>query len=160
MEAPRLDALLVTEGTLGPLLDLRVRDGEETLIAPVADWLAQAAHKDYAVSFGLYHGGIAVGLVSVIDPRLIPEDHREDFQPGCLYVWRLMIDRTQRGKSFGRGAVALATQYARTIGLDGVSLTTMESAAGNALAFYERLGFAPTGRRIDGEIELVLRTGT
>ncbi|WP_420345527.1 GNAT family N-acetyltransferase [Pelagibius sp.] len=110
------------------------------------------------MSFGLFAGGRAVELISLVDPRLVEDtEDREHFQSDCLFVWRVMVDRTQQGRGYGTQAIHFACNYARLVGLQGVSLTTMDQEAGNALPFYERLGFHPTGRRLDGEIELVRR---
>ena len=141
------------------LMALRVRDDERHLIAPNPEWIAQAAHVSEAITFGVFAEKRPVGLISLIDPRLVGDDEaRAEFRPDCLWVWRLMVDRERRGRGFGAAAIGHALRYATLSGLDAVSLTTMDAEPGNALGFYERLGFRPTGRRVDGEIELMLAT--
>lgn len=153
----RLSYIKVGQFNLDQVMALSVRDSEKHLIASNAEWLADAAHEPDALSFAIHAGPQAVGLISVIDPRVI-EDAEEDFQPQHLYVWRLMIDQAHRGYGYGAAAIAFAAELARIMGLKGVSLTTMDRAAGNALPFYNSLGFQPTGRRLNGEVEL-LRDG-
>ena len=65
-----------------------------------------------------------------------------------------MVDRERRGRGFGAAAIEHARRYATLSGLDAVSLTTMDAEPGDALGFHERLGFRPTGRRVDGELVL------
>lgn len=156
-----LNFLLVSMDQLDALMSLRVAGDEKHLIAPVSVWLAEASYLPDAITYGIYEGETPVGLISLIDPRLIDEDDdKSSFQADCLYVWRVMIDHRQRARGYGTAALDFAMNYARCIGLKGLSLTTMDQEVGNALIFYEGLGFAPTGRRIDGEIELVFRNAT
>ncbi len=139
------------------LMAMRVRDGERHLIAPNAEWIAQAAHVSEAITYGVFFEDRAVGLISLVDPRLVENDEaRAEFRPECLWVWRLMVDREHRGRGFGAAAIGHARRYATLSGLDAVSLTTKDTEPDNAVGFYERLGFQPTGRRIDGELELLL----
>ena len=154
----KLNFLLVSLHQLDALIPLRVAKSEAHLISPVSDWLVEASYLPQAISYGIYEGQTPVGLISLIDPRVIvDENDKETFQPDCLYVWKVMIDHRQRAKGYGTAAMDFAMNYARCIGLGGLSLNTTDQEAGNALPFYQRLGFAPTGRRICGEMELVLR---
>lgn len=66
-----------------------------------------------------------------------------------------MIDHRFQGKGLGNQAINFSKRYASIIGLQGVSLTTMDKEEGNALHIYQKLGFIPTGRRLDDEIELI-----
>lgn len=155
-EAQNLGFLMLCGETVDDLTELSIRADEKHLIASNAEWIAQAAFVGGSLSFGIYNKDTAVGLISLIDPRVIEPEKRDPCQPVCLYVWRLMIDHKHRGQGFGEAAIKFAQGYARLIGLNGRSLTTMDKAQGNALAFYERCGFVPTGRRVDDEIELML----
>ena len=135
---------------------LRVSDAQEPLIARNDDWLLEAGFVPSGETWGLSFAGEAVGLYSLLDPATMDgeDDH---FQPGCLYLWRLMIDRRYQRRGHGAAAIALILADARSRGFAGLSLTTMDRQTGNALGLYQRLHFVPTGRRLDGEIELVLR---
>lgn len=153
----KLRFLKVTLLHLDDLLELRVASAERALIAPTSDWLAEAAHLPFAFSFGIFAADHPVGLVSVIDPRLIDDDDDvSHYQPDCLYLWRLMVDHRHRGSGYGTAAVTFVGDLARCLGTSGVSLTTMDREPGNALDFYLRIGFTPTGRRLHEEIELML----
>lgn len=154
---PRLNFRQLSRYTLSPLTKLTLRADETHLIASPPDWLADAVFSPVSITYGIFAGETAVGIISLIDPRVI-EDDKEHFQEDCLYVWRVMIDQNHRAQGFGTQAITFAKDYAQLIGLKGVSLTTMDRAAGNALPLYETLGFTPTGRRLDDEIELVWRS--
>lgn len=161
LQTAKLNFLLVTQGQLDALMTLSVAQDENHLIAPVPDWLAEAAYMQEAISYGIYAAQEPIGLMSLIDPRLIDEDaDSSHFQSDCLYVWRIMIDHRQRDQGYGTAAMQFIMNYAQCIGLAGVSLTTMDQERGNALPLYQSLGFAPTGRRLCGEIELICREMT
>ncbi len=158
MQESSLAFLRLCRANIDDVQGLKIHDKERRLIAPVPEWIAQAAFVDESLSFGLFAGEQAVGLLTLIDPRLFESDKdREPFQIDCLYVWRVMVDRDHRGLGFGTQAIQFARGYAGLVGLKGVSLTTRDDEPGNALPLYKNLGFTPTGRRLEGEIELVWR---
>ena len=140
------------------LMFLSVRDDEKHLISPNTEWLAQAPHFEESQTYGIFHRGTAVGLISIINPLLASaDDQRTYYQSNCLYVWRLMIDHGHRHQGHGRAAIAFVLEQAQNRGMEGVSLTTMDKEPGNALPFYESLGFTATGRRLHDEVELIYR---
>lgn len=126
--------LRLCRATVDELQALKVRDSEERLIAPNPEWIAQVAFLDETVSFGLFTNGRAVGLITLVDPRLVEDEKdRDHFQPNCLFLWRVMVDRTQRGRGFGTQAVRFARNYADLVGLRGSSLIVMDKETGNDL---------------------------
>ena len=155
----RLEARRIDRDTLPEVLDLAPLPEQLPLIAPVPRWLAQASVVPESESFGLFEGERAVGLFSVIEPACAEVDMQKTsmFPAGCLYLWRVMIDAAYQGRGLGRAALGLIYAMARERGHEGLALTTMDRTPHNALKFYEKLGFEPTGRRIDGELELVRR---
>lgn len=146
--------LKVNGNIINDIIDLSVEESQKHLIANNAEWLAEARFNDDSVSYGIYLDHKPAGLISLIDPRLLDkfDDH---FQTEHLYVWRVMIDQRFQGKGLGNQAINFSKRYASIIGLQGVSLTTMDREEGNALSVYQKLGFNPTGRRLDDEIELI-----
>jgi len=142
--------------SINELTNLQVKPSQQHLISDNKDWLEEVLARDESLSFGIYHNQAAAGLITLLDPRTTNED-KDHFQPDCLYVWRLMIDQHHQGKQLGESAIAFCQQFATLMGLQGVTLTTMDTEKGNALSFYLSLGFEPTGRRLDGEIELMWR---
>ncbi|MDE1326713.1 GNAT family N-acetyltransferase [Vibrio aestuarianus] len=146
--------LKINGNTIDDIIDLTVGELQKHLIANNAEWLAEASFNDDSVSYGIYLNDEAAGLISLIDPRIL-DTHDDHFQKEHLYVWRVMIDHRFQGKGLGNQAISFSKQYASIIGLKGVSLTTMDKEEGNALDIYQKLGFTPTGRRLDDEIELI-----
>ena len=155
-QTPDIEFIRLARSNARQLSGLKVRDSEEHLIASNAQWIAMAAFIDEATTYGMFRAGAPCGLISLIDPRLVQdEEGLENTQDGCLYVWRLMVDQHHRGHDVGTAAIRFAERQATALGFRGVSLTTMDHAELNALPFYTMLGFAPTGRRLGGEIELI-----
>ncbi|MCF7513806.1 GNAT family N-acetyltransferase [Pseudoalteromonas sp. L23] len=150
----RLQFLKVNSDVAGDMLKLKVRDSQQHLIASNAEWIIEDSFNEDSVCFGMYDDDLPVGMIALIDPRLVGDDNGH-FQAQHLYIWRLMIDEASQSKGYGKAAMCFAKQYAELIGLVGLSLTTMDTEAENALNFYQALGFIPTGRRLDGEIELI-----
>jgi RimJ/RimL family protein N-acetyltransferase/GNAT superfamily N-acetyltransferase len=68
------------------------------------------------------------------------------------YLWRLLIDRMHQRRGIGSRAVELVADACRSMG-DRALLTSWVDGKGSPRPFYERLGFVPTGRIIDGEVE-------
>ncbi|MGR5126401.1 GNAT family N-acetyltransferase [Photobacterium swingsii] len=134
------------------IIGLSVGEEQDHLISDNTRWLLQAASNCGSVDYGIYYDDQPAGLISLIDPRVVqPDDH---FQPDCLYVWRFMIDNKHQGKGLSKRTLSFVKDYAKLVGLKGVSLTTMDQEKGNALPLYLKHGFEPTGRRLDDEIEL------
>ena len=150
--AVRLEPL--TRETVGDALRLELAPGQETLVAPLPAWIAQCAYHAESTTYALRAGEDVVGLATLIDVRRSP-DGMEDFVEGCAHVWRLMIDRRFQGRGHGRAALASLLREARRMGYAGLSLSVVDDAPGNAVAFYRACGFVETGRRVEDEREMV-----
>lgn len=151
---------MLGSNNVGRLIDLKVRETEAHLISPNAEWISQAAFINEATTFGIFDNAEACGLISMIDPRQVEDaEDLAHYQTGCLYVWRVMVDQNHRRKGVGTTAINFARNYAKLLGFGGVSLTTMDRSPLSAREFYAQLGFSPTGRRLNGEVELVWRDG-
>lgn len=150
----RISFLKINDNILDDILELTVGESQSHLISNNAKWLAEASHNSDSISYGIYFDNQPAGLISIIDPRIL-EAEDEYFQKDHLYKWRVMIDHRFQGNGLGEQAIHFGKQYAALVGLNGVSLTTMDLEKGNALPFYQKLGFKPTGRRLDDEIELI-----
>ena len=150
-----LKFLLLCDNTSDDLAELAIHPDDAHLLSSNPRWMIQAQYRSDTVTFGAYRGDQAVAMMSLIDPRLLDDDGGQDcLRPNCLYVWRLMVDQRYRRQGVARQMIAFAQGYANLIGLKGLSLTTMDTEHGNALPLYTKLGFIPTGRRMQGEIEL------
>jgi len=66
-------------------------------------------------------------------------------QPDTLYLGKLAVAETARGRGLARALVELACARARALGLPSVTLQTRVELTGNHQTF-QRLGFVETGR--------------
>jgi RimJ/RimL family protein N-acetyltransferase len=67
------------------------------------------------------------------------------------YLWRLLIDRAHQRRHIGEATIALVADRLRAVGQP--TLMTSWVGSGGAAGFYLGLGFVPTGRVDDGEVE-------
>lgn len=68
------------------------------------------------------------------------------------YLWRLLVDRRHQGRGIGGRVLDLVAEECRGRG-DDTLLTSWVEGRGSPRTFYERRGFVPTGRLLDGETE-------
>ncbi|MET4104693.1 GNAT family N-acetyltransferase [Hymenobacter sp. UYP22] len=65
-----------------------------------------------------------------------------------LYLGMLSVEPTLQAQGLGRQLVTAAEAYARTLGCTAIRITVI-SVRYELLAWYERLGFRPTGGTVD-----------
>ena len=121
------------------IIGLSVQEDQDHLISCNTRWLLEAANNCASIDYGIYLDGQPAGLISLIDPRILAPD--EHFHPDCLYVWRFMVDQNYQGKGLSKSAINFAKDYAKLMGLNGVTLTTMDQETGNALPFVFKAWF-------------------
>jgi diamine N-acetyltransferase len=135
----------VTRDNLSQLLALDAGDGG-VQVASNARSMAQAAVTGEAWPRAIYAGDVPVGFVMLYDPTLVPAPEDPEF-----FLWRLMIDRAQQRRGYGRAAMKLLIEHVKTRPHAGELLTSIVEPAPQLLAFYGGLGFVRTERVIDGE---------
>jgi len=69
-------------------------------------------------------------------------------QAADLYLGMLSVEPTRQAQGIGRQLVAAAEKFARRQGCTGIRITVI-SVRQELLAWYERLGFRPTGDTVD-----------
>ena len=72
------------------------------------------------------------------------------------YLWRLVIDTRHQGRGIGRRVVQQLAAERRAAGFAAIRVSYVADEPGAPALFYERLGFVPTGRIDDGEVEALL----
>jgi diamine N-acetyltransferase len=77
---------------------------------------------------------------------LYDDDEKQEY-----FLWRLMIAGPHQGKGFGRQAIDLLLDYVRTRPGAKALLTSFVPDARGPGKFYQRLGFRPTGKILEGE---------
>lgn len=103
--------------------------------APVAPWMR-----------GIEADGMAAGFVMVADVTGV---HPVPF------LWRLLVDRRFQRAGIGTAAVLLVAEHFRAAGHQRLQVSWVDGR-GSPRPFYERLGFVPTGRLLDAEVEAEL----
>jgi diamine N-acetyltransferase len=134
----------VSRDNLDEIFDLDVTETQREHVASNAVSLAQALiYSDVAWYRAIYNGETPVGFL------MTNESPGE--QP---YLWRLMIDQKHQGHGHGKHALSILCE--RLAKLRALELhTSCVAGVDGPLAFYERLGFTPTGETDeDGEIIL------
>jgi RimJ/RimL family protein N-acetyltransferase len=105
--------------------------------ARVVPWMRGVEVTDHS---GASHPAGFVMLAEVTDAHPEP------------YLWRLLVDRRWQRAGVGRAVLDRLVALAREQGCSSL-LTSWVEGPGGPRRFYERLGFVPTGRIIDGETE-------
>jgi diamine N-acetyltransferase len=140
----------ITPDNVGAACRITLRPGQDRYVAPVSYSLAQAyadpevawprlvCERDEVVAFVM--AGFKAG-----DPLL----HST--------IWRLNVAGDAQGRGYGRFAVrAVAEEAARRERRE--LYTAYLLGEGSPEGFYQRLGFQPTGRSMDGMYEAVAAT--
>jgi histidinol dehydrogenase len=142
----------VTDANVEELMKLKTTPEQEKFVAPVVRSLVQAAYSPAGRPLGLYAEGKPVGFLLLWDARRDPDPVDRADQ---LYIWRLMIDARFQRQRHGHAAMRWAIDEAQRMGVASVGLSHVpENPVG---AFYEKFGFAYTGKVSHGENEMVLK---
>ncbi|MCO6384377.1 GNAT family N-acetyltransferase [Oceanicola sp. 502str15] len=139
----------VERDDVNPLIRLVVAPDQDHWVSNNAISLAQAAYTPGAYPFAILDGERHVGLALMLDWREADRLEEGD-DPEGVFLWRLMIGAGEQGKGYGAAALGWLTDWARARGAKRFVLSHMHENP--AAAFYEKLGFVPTGReRYGGE---------
>ncbi len=145
-----------SQDTLRPLVGLKVRDSQTTFVASNLMTMAQSIFESGSEIYGVWEQDTPVGLLAVVDMSHPDADLDEGDDPDGIYIWRLMVDQAHQGRGHGRAALAFAKSLARERGRSNLIISVVDEPGG-AMPLYEEFGFRPTGRIVDGEVELVMR---
>jgi diamine N-acetyltransferase len=134
----------ITAETLRSILELKVGPDQDGLVAPNAVSIAQAHFSEHAWFRAIYADETPVGFVMLDDQPEKPE----------YYLWRYMIDARYQKLGFGRQALLLLIDHVKTRpNATELFLSYVPKETGPK-GFYEKLGFVPTGKVHDGEVEM------
>ncbi len=143
----------ITDRNREAVLALRVAPGQEGFVSSVRESLAEAAEYPHARPWyrAVFASGEPVGFVMVswdVEPQP-PEII------GPWFLWKLLIDQRHQGCGYGSEAVRQVAELVRAEGAAEL-LTSYVPEDGGPAAFYERLGFVPTGD-LDMNGEVIVR---
>lgn len=129
---------------------LRTHQSQEAFVAPMLWSYADALFPEEVDGAQVVPWMRAVGadgeLVGFVMLAEVTEHHPEP------YLWRLLVDRRHQRRGIGKRILEQVTADCRSRGESGL-LTSWEEGPGSPRPFYERLGFVPTGRIVEGETE-------
>lgn len=144
---------IVTEADRAAVLAVRRGPGQERFVASVEKSFADAIDDVRACPrmWSAYDGERAVGFVMISDG--IPEATlaAEPDLIGPYYLWRLLIDEGAQRQGHGTACLDAVTAYLRTRPGADVLWTSCGQGDGTPQPFYERYGFVPTDRFVEGE---------
>lgn len=133
-------------------LELRVAPGQEEFVASVEVSFLEAEKYPNAVAryWAVYDGDSMVGFTMISDG--IPEDALagDPNLMGPFYLWRLLIDERYQRRGYGTAALDAVVEHVRARGGREL-LTSYTAGEGSPGPFYERYGFIPTDRFVEGE---------
>ena len=143
---------IVTAADRDAALGLRVAPGQEHFVASVEESFLDAERYPEALAryWAAYDGHQVIGFAMISDG--IPEDvlEADPTLVGPYFLWRLLIDERQQRRGYGTAVIDRVVEYVRSRGGDHL-LVSYSPGDGNPGPFYERYGFVPTGRVVDGE---------
>ncbi len=136
----------ITRDTVRTICRLEVAPEQRRFVASASVSIAEAHFSPEAWFRAIYSGEEPVGFVML---SVLPEKPE-------YAVWRLLIGSEHQGKGYGSAAMRLVIEHVRSLGAAELLLSYVPGE-GEPRAFYEKLGFAPTGAVEDGEIVMALR---
>ena len=143
----------ITADTVRAVVALSVSESQTRFVAPNAVSLSQALFSRTAWYRAICLGVQPVGFVMLADDSLIEP---LPAQPEIV-VWRFMVDARHQRQGIGRAAMRLVIDHARSRRVfDSLKLSHVPGEGGPE-PLYRSLGFVPTGKVEDGEVEMALR---
>ncbi len=136
----------IDEDTLGNYLRLSVRPDQKHFVADNSVSIAQAHFSEHAWFRGVCADDTPVGFLMLHDDAEKPE----------YFLWRFMIDHRFQGLGYGEKAIRLMVDHVKTRPAATCLETSAVPGEGSPQAFYETLGFRPTGDVDEGEVVLRL----
>lgn len=127
------------------LRDLRLAPGQERIVAPVLESIAEAYVTPTAWPRAVLDDDRVVGFVMA---NWDPDNELEAFRAG---IWRLNVDAPAQGRGVGRFAVREVAAEASRRGVSRITVLWERGEEGPE-GFYLRCGFVPTGEELFGEV--------
>jgi len=123
-------------------MKLKVKDDQQDQVAPNSISIAQGNYSDKAWFRGIYFDDTPVGFVMLS----IDKEKKE------YWVWRYMIDKNHQGKGYGKAALLQVINFMKTLPDIKEILLSYVPKENGADAFYLKVGFIDTGKKIEDEV--------
>jgi len=157
-ENERITLRRITRRNYREIINLKVKPHQIYLIASNAVSMADAYFYKEAWMRAVYCGETPIGFVMLADNSLkfkIIKHFKHH-----LYIWRFMIADKYQNQGFGRKAMKLVIQHVKSkYNAEELIIYTLPQNK-DALEFFRKLGFKPTGRKLaieDLELRLKLK---
>lgn len=152
---------IVSEDDVEAVMGLRRRPGQDrylgSMISHFEDAIADA--RACPRMWAIKDGERLVGFVMISDGIPAETLAADDDIVGPYFLWRLLIDRHDQGRGYGRATMDAVVDYLRTRPNADVLLTSCAAGDGSPQPFYLHYGFAKTGEVKWGEDLLRLDIG-
>lgn len=146
----------ITRRNYRKIINLKVKPHQIYLIASNAVSMADAYFYKEAWMRAIYCGETPVGFVMLADNSLKFKIIKH-FKLH-VYIWRFMIQDIYQKLGFGKKAMGLVIQHVKSKFNAKELITYTLPQNKDALEFYRKLGFKPTGRKLAaGDLELQLK---
>ena len=144
---------IVTDADRAAALAVQRGPGEERFVASVEKSFADAIEDARACPrmWTAYDGDRAVGFVMISDGIPAETLAADPELLGPYYLWRLLIDEPAQRQGYGTACLDAVVAYLRTRPGADTLWTSCGQEPGTPQPFYERYGFVPTDRFIEGE---------
>lgn len=148
---PKAQVRPVQDADKAAIVALAVHPDQANYVASNEISLTEAAEEVGSHPFCVTAKSRIVGFLLAVDiAELDPPSTL--FGPDDAYLWRFMIAADWQGRGYGRQAMAWFHEWARRRGKTRLVLTVREdNSAGRA--FYASVGYRPTSRVRNGEVE-------
>jgi RimJ/RimL family protein N-acetyltransferase len=153
----RVDLVEVTDTNVRDVGALSVTFSQREFVAPVFVSIAEALVPETprgapipAWIRAIEADGELTGFVSVSGP------YEGSPHP---YLWRMLVDRRHQGRGIGRQALLEVFARCRADGATHLRVSWVPDLPGSPENFYRKIGFEPTGKVHDGEVEAILELG-
>lgn len=148
--AERVELIEITDDNVRQVLALETHRSQRRFVASIAESFGDALAPEVVDGApvvpwfrAIAADGELAGFVMIAERT---EHHPE------AYLWRLLVDRRHQRRGIGERVLVLLAEKLAAEG-DETMLTSWVDAPGGPAPFYARLGFEPTGRIVDGEVE-------
>lgn len=148
----------ITDNNLNECLKLQPNEDQKSFVATNISSLAEAYvaltnNECIPMPYAVYSDEIMVGFI-----MLSYNEPDEAFDENTYWVWRLMVDKQQQGKGYGKEAMVKALELIKTFPHGKTSIVALSYEPENVIAkaLYDSLGFVETGKIEYGEMISVL----
>ena len=137
----------INRGNFKQCIELIVDEGQKNFVATNVFSIAQSKVEPAFNVQAVYDGDEMVGFVM----------YGWDEEEGCHSLARLMVDKNQQGKGYGRAATEAVIERLRAEPGCKQIVLSVNPANASAQALYASLGFVKTGEVSHGEEVMRLR---